>query len=205
MIYLIAYLIGSIPFGLVLTKLAGLGDIRTIGSGNIGATNVLRTGHKGLAALTLLLDGLKGAILPAIFLNITATSPDLQQRFSDMALLAGLATILGHCFPVWLKFKGGKGVSTSLGVLLAATPLTGGIALATWIITFALFRISSLAALTATLIAPFVTLLCYGPLPAAIVALIALLIFARHSDNIKRLLKGEEKRMGKKDATDPAP
>jgi len=196
------YLIGSIPFGLILTKFGGYGDIQKIGSGNIGATNVLRTGNKLLAFLTLLLDSGKGAFTVFLYKQIIDsfqfTGAETVVLYWD-SLLIGLYTILGHCFPIWLKFKGGKGVSTSLGVLLAATPLTGGIALATWVITFALFRISSLAALTATLIAPFVTLLCYGPLPAGIVALIALLIFARHSDNIKRLLKGEEKRMGKKE------
>ncbi len=202
MTYLYAYLIGSIPFGLILTKLAGLGDIRTIGSGNIGATNVLRTGHKGLALLTLLFDASKGGVFVLIWNILHPYDPTFTSFppyiFTAQALSIGFLIVLGHCFPVWLKFKGGKGVSTSLGVLLAATPLTGGIALFAWIMTFAVTRISSLSALTAALIAPFVTLLFYGAYPAAIVALMTLLIFGRHLDNIKRLLKGEEKRMGKK-------
>jgi glycerol-3-phosphate acyltransferase PlsY len=196
-----AYLIGSIPFGLVLTQRFLKKDIRTIGSGNIGATNVLRTGNKFLALLTLLLDSGKGAF--AIFLWI-AFMYSMQSEgeetiiYTNDILIVGLFAILGHCFPVWLKFKGGKGVSTALGVLLAAVPYAGLAAALVWIGTLFLTRISSASALAATFTAPVVTLIIYGPMPALIVLAIALLIAYRHKDNIKRLLKGEEPKVGKK-------
>ncbi|HRQ62127.1 MAG TPA: glycerol-3-phosphate 1-O-acyltransferase PlsY [Alphaproteobacteria bacterium] len=186
--YAIAYLIGSVPFGLVLTKLAGYGDIRAIGSGNIGATNVLRTGNKLLAACTLVLDSGKGAF--AVLL--------LPPLLGGLPIVIGLAAILGHCFPIWLKFKGGKGVSTAIGILLAALPLTGLAAFAIWLGMAFTFRISSLAALTATAATPIITLLLYGPFPALVTTLIAALIIWRHKDNIRRLLKGEEPKIGKK-------
>lgn len=186
--YILAYLIGSIPFGLVLTKLAGYGDIRAIGSGNIGATNVLRTGNKPLAFLTLVLDSGKGAA--AVLL--------LPLVFGGLPIAIGFAAILGHCFPVWLKFKGGKGVSTAFGTLLAATPLTGLAAFLVWIGMALTFRISSLAALTAAAATPLITLYFYGAFPAAITLLIAAIIFWRHQENIKRLMKGAEPKIGQK-------
>lgn len=181
---ILAYLIGSIPFGLVLTKLFLKQDVRSIGSGNTGATNVMRTGSKKLAALTLLLDALKGAVLIWVFALFQNPA---------LALLIGFAAILGHCFPIWLKFRGGKGVATTLGVLTAAVPITGLMAIFAWIMSFLATRISSLAALTAMLIAPAVTYGFYGLEPAIVNCVISLLVFVRHADNIKRLRKGEEK------------
>lgn len=199
--YFIAYFIGSIPFGLVLTKAAGYGDIRTIGSGNIGATNVLRTGSKALAALTLILDSSKGAISIALITGIPHLYDylvqDVQELYSK-ALLIGLCAILGHCFPIWLNFKGGKGVSTTIGALLAAVPFTGLAAIAIWLFMAFAFRISSLAALTAAALSPLVTLYFYGSIPALINIVMAALVIWRHKDNIKRLLKDEEPRIGKK-------
>lgn len=183
------YLLGSIPFGLLLTKLAGLGDIRAIGSGNIGATNVLRTGRKGLAAATLVLDGAKGAVAVLVALAFTER---------DAALIAGLATVLGHNFPVWLRFKGGKGVATSLGALIAVAWPVGIGACLTWLAVAALFRISSLAALAALGLAPLYAYVINDK-PASVLALaLALLAIARHRQNIRRLLRGEEPRIGKK-------
>src|ERR1700761_7185296 len=183
------YLLGSIPFGLLLTKAAGLGDIRSIGSGNIGATNVLRTGNKGLAAGTLLLDGAKGAA--AVL---------LAQALGDhtIALYAGLAAVLGHLFPVWLRFKGGKGVATGLGVLLGAFWPVGAIACGMWLLIFAVFRISSLAALCAFAAAP-VAALGFSDLPLVKLAFtIAVLVFIRHQANIRRLRNGTEPRVGRR-------
>ena len=142
----LGYVLGSIPFGLLLTRIAGLGDIRGIGSGNIGATNVLRTGRKGLAAATLVLDGLKGAA--AVWLAFALVADQ------EVSLLAGLAAVLGHLFPVWLKFKGGKGVATGLGVLIAASWPVGLVACAVWLIIAFVARLSSLAALAAFAVAP---------------------------------------------------
>ncbi len=193
---LVPYLIGSIPFGLVLTKIFLRSDIREIGSGNIGATNVLRTGNKVLAFLTLVLDAAKGAF--AIWLCSLGSLGGSSESDIALKLVFGFLAILGHCFPVWLKFKGGKGVSTALGVLLLAVPYAGLAAAAVWIGTLFLTRISSASALAATFTAPVVTLIIYGPMPAAIVLLIALLIAYRHKDNIQRLLKGEEPKVGKK-------
>ena len=181
---LLAYLVGSIPFGLILTKLFSKQDIRGIGSGNIGATNVLRTGNKLLAAATLILDGLKGALAILVL--------PLFLDFGAAPIAIGLFAILGHCFPVWLKFKGGKGVATTLGVLLAAVPWAGVVACVTWGIVAGLFRISSLSALVAVAVAPLATFLIYGAAPAVVTILIALLVFWRHKENIQRLLKGEE-------------
>lgn len=197
----IAYIIGSIPFGLVLTRFFTKQDLRKIGSGNIGATNVLRTGNKKLALVTLLLDTTKGIV--AIFvLSLIANGyiysyPDTWQ-YAFFYSIFGFGAILGHCFPVWLKFKGGKGVATALGVLLAATPLTGLVACGVWLASAFAFKISSLAALIAIGIAPIITLFIYGTAPAAVTALIALLVFWRHKDNIKRLMKGEEPKIGTK-------
>ena len=206
MAMIVGYGFGSIPFGLVLTRLAGLGDIRDIGSGNIGATNVLRTGNKPLALATLILDSGKGALaIAAIHLLFYVR----QGRWMDpehavlFGLIGGGAAILGHCFPVWLKFKGGKGVATTLGTLLAAVPLTGLIACAAWLASAFLFRISSLAALLAMIAAPVATFFIYGPAPAVINLLISLLVYIRHKDNIKRLIKGEEPKIGTKKPLEP--
>lgn len=183
------YLLGSVPFGLVLTRAAGLGDIRQIGSGNIGATNVLRTGHKGLALATLLLDGGKGAIAVGLAWALAGR---------DAALLAGFAAVLGHNFPIWLNFKGGKGVATTIGTLVAAAWPVGLAACLTWLVTAAIFRISSLAALVALAVSPIFAWFLAGPETAAMAAGLALLGFIRHKANIARLLKGEEPRIGKK-------
>ncbi len=186
---LFGYVLGSIPFGLLLCRACGYGDIRKIGSGNIGATNVLRTGNKLLAFLTLLFDAGKGAL--AVFLS-------LKFLGAELPILTGLGAILGHCFPIWLKFKGGKGVSTTLGTLLAAVPVAGLAAIAAWLISAFAFRISSLAALIAMVVAPVTTFFIYGGLSAGITAFISLLVFIRHCENIKRLIKGTEPKIGAK-------
>jgi len=183
------YLLGSIPFGLVLVRLAGLGDIRAIGSGNIGATNVLRTGHKGLALATLLLDGGKGAIAVLIARFVIG---------DDAVPLAGFAAVLGHNFPVWLGFKGGKGVATTLGTLMAASWPVGVACCVTWMLVAALFRISSLSALVALAASPIFAFYASGTDMALMAAGMALLGFIRHHQNIRRLLKGEEPKIGKK-------
>jgi len=193
------YLIGAIPFGLIITKFSGYGDVRKIGSGNIGATNVLRTGNKKLAALTLLFDGGKGAFCIFFILYLDHLFFELEQRNEiRVSLTYGLFAILGHCFPIWLKFKGGKGVATGIGVLLVTVPYAGLAACAAWIATAKITKYSSLSALIAFLMAPIVTLFIYGASSAAICALITLLIWVRHKDNIKRLLKGEESKIGQK-------
>jgi len=189
LVCLLGYLLGSIPFGLLLTKLAGLGDIRGIGSGNIGATNVLRTGRKGLAAATLVLDGLKGAAAVVIARVLVYDQ--------DIALFAGLAAVLGHLFPIWLGFKGGKGVAAGLGVLIAAAWPIGLAACAIWLVVFALTRLSSLAALAALASAPCTALILedFGVVKLAIT--LAVLVFVRHQGNIRRLLAGTEPRVGR--------
>jgi acyl phosphate:glycerol-3-phosphate acyltransferase len=184
----IGYLLGSIPFGVLITRAAGLGDLRSIGSGNIGATNVLRTGSKGAAAATLLLDGAKGAA--AVILARAFAAEDAGQ-------VAGLASLLGHCFPVWLGFRGGKGVATALGLLLAASWPVGLCVAATWIAVAALGRISSLAALVAAASAPLWALL-WAPAVALLALLTAVLVIARHHANIARLRAGTEPRIGRR-------
>jgi glycerol-3-phosphate acyltransferase PlsY len=185
---ILGYLLGSIPFGLLLTKMAGLGDIRAIGSGNIGATNVLRTGRKDLALATLLLDGGKGAVAVLI----------ARLFAEDLTVIAGGAAILGHLFPVWLKFKGGKGVATTLGTLIAANWMVGIGACLVWVVMALVFRYSSLSALMAVLSAPFLAL-GLGTMPQAyFAAFAAILVWLRHKDNIRRLLSGEEPKIGKK-------
>ncbi len=184
---LFGYLLGSIPFGLVLTRLAGLGDIRTVGSGNIGATNVLRTGRRGLAAATLILDALKGtaAVLIAARWGVAP------------ALAAGLGAFLGHCFPAWLRFKGGKGVATFLGILLGLHWPTVILTALIWIGTAALTRYSSLSALVATAAAPIALLLFGRANTALLVAILTVIVWARHKDNLKRLMAGEETQIGR--------
>jgi glycerol-3-phosphate acyltransferase PlsY len=184
------YILGSIPFGLVLTRMAGLGDIRDIGSGNIGATNVLRTGNKFLAAVTLIADCGKGAA--ALLIAHQLYGP-------DAGLIAGFMAVIGHNFPVWLKFKGGKGVATTLGVLLIAYWPVGVAACAIWLLTAAIFRYSSLAALVALASSPLVALYAFNYSHLAIMAAgLAILGFIRHHENIKRLVRGEESKIGKK-------
>jgi glycerol-3-phosphate acyltransferase PlsY len=186
-LFVAAYLLGSIPFGLILTKLAGLGDIRAIGSGNIGATNVLRTGRRGLAAATLLLDGLKGTL--AVWIG--------WRWGLHGALVAAAGAFLGHCFPVWLRFKGGKGVATFLGVLLGLHWPTMIAAALVWLGTAAATRYSSLAALVASVAAPVVLLIVGQREAAAVAALIAVVVWIRHRANLRRLMSGEEARIGR--------
>ena len=182
---ILGYLLGSVPFGLVITKAAGLGDIREIGSGNIGATNVLRTGRKDLALATLLLDGGKGAIAVAIA-YFAGWRPEI----------AGAAAFLGHCFPVWLGFKGGKGVATFMGTLFALHWPAGVFAGATWLVVAKVGRYSSLSALTAAAATPLV-FFAMGKIAFAAAALfMTLLIFLRHRPNIVRLLSGAEPQLG---------
>ena len=187
--FVLGYLFGSIPFGLVLTRLAGTKDLRSIGSGNIGATNVLRTGHKGLAAATLLLDMLKGtaAVVIAGYLD----GP-------NAAMLAALGAFLGHLFPVWLKFRGGKGVAVYIGVLLGLFPLAALAFCLIWLATAVASRYSSLAALVASVITP-ILLWWLGQLAlAALFAAMTVLLFYMHRENIKRLRAGTEGKIGQK-------
>jgi glycerol-3-phosphate acyltransferase PlsY len=191
------YLLGSIPFGVIVMKLAGAGDPRAIGSGNIGATNVLRSGRRDLAALTLLGDGGKGAV--AVLIAWLATRAQGEATQAVLTSLAGGAAFFGHLFPVWLGFKGGKGVATYFGTLLAAAWPVGLLAGATWILMAAVFRISSLAGLTAALLAPLLVFLVHRPTPIALLAVVmGVLIYIRHLTNIRRLLKGAEPRIGGK-------
>ena len=188
---IVGYGLGSIPFGLLLTRVAGLGDIRDIGSGNIGATNVLRTGRKDLALATLLLDSFKAGL--AVLLMATLSG----QR--NVGLIAGAVAFLGHCYPIWLGFKGGKGVATYAGLLAFASPLALAVGAPIWLGLFALTRISSLAALTAAAIVPFGAYLL-GETQFATATLFALsvLVFWTHRENIKRLLSGTEPKFGSK-------
>ena len=183
------YLLGAVPFGLLITRLAGLGDIRQMGSGNIGTTNVLRTGRKSLAAGTLLLDGGKGAVAVLI----------AQMWGPDMAVTAAFGAVVGHLFPVWLGFKGGKGVATTLGVLLALSPALGSLCCLAWLVVAFLFRYSSLAALCATAAAPLLSWFLLGDLQMVqLTAALAVLVWLRHQDNIRRLLTGQESKIGQK-------
>ena len=186
---LLAYLLGSVPFGLVMARVFGLGDIRAIGSGNIGATNVLRTGNRLAAFLTLIGDAGKGGIAVLLARALLA---------EDAAQLAGLFAFLGHCFPVFLGFKGGKGVATFLGTLLALFWPAGIAACLTWAVTAAVTRISSLSALIAAVLAPVWISLLGMPQAALVTALLAVLVVIRHKTNIGRLMRGEEPRIGSK-------
>ncbi|MEP5761947.1 MAG: glycerol-3-phosphate 1-O-acyltransferase PlsY [Litoreibacter sp.] len=185
----LGYLLGSVPFGIVISRAFGLGDLRAIGSGNIGATNVLRTGNKPAAFLTLVLDSGKGAIAVLLARYLVG---------EDAAQLAGFAAFLGHCFPVWLAFKGGKGVATFLGTVLALNLAAGAFACVVWLAFAIIFRMSSLAGLAAAALVP-VGLLLLG-MPSMIVLTIALgaLVWLRHTTNIKRILNGTETKIGQK-------
>jgi glycerol-3-phosphate acyltransferase PlsY len=202
---LFGYLLGSIPFGLVLCKIFGLGDIRSIGSGNIGATNVLRTGNKPLALATLLLDSGKGAIaVLAIPFLIGAVLFFLEGLHADtnynlLGMLAGFFALIGHCYPVWLKFKGGKGVATTLGTLIAIYWPLGLAACAIWLISALIFRISSLSALIAVGLTPIIAHFMTGNANlSGLCALIAALVYVKHRENIKRIFAGTEPKIGKK-------
>jgi len=182
------YLLGSIPFGLLITRAAGLGDVRKIGSGNIGATNVLRTGNKGLAAATLLLDALKG----------TAAALIAGHFAPDFGLLAGFGAFLGHLFPVWLGFKGGKGVATYLGVLLGLAWQGMLVFAVVWLAMAVLFRYSSLAALAAAVVVPIALYFMSTPQIAGLFAVMSLIVIIKHHANISRLLAGTEGKIGAK-------
>lgn len=185
---LFGYLLGSIPFGLILTRMAGLGDVRSIGSGNIGATNVLRTGSKKLAAATLILDALKGTVAVLI-----------AAHFGEYAAIAaGLGAFLGHLFPVWLSFKGGKGVATYLGILIGLAWQGALVFAAVWLVTALLTRYSSLAALVASVIVPIALFANGNHAVAMLFALLSLFVIIKHKANIVRLLNGTESRIGSK-------
>ena len=180
------YLLGSIPFGLLLTRSAGLGDIRKIGSGSIGATNVLRTGRKSLAAATVLLDGGKGAL--AVLIG--------QHWGPDTAMLAGCGAVVGHLFPIWLRFRGGKGVATSMGVLLMLDWRIGLLACATWLVVAVILRYSSVASLSALALSPVFAWFFASHQLAAVALFIAVLVWIRHHQNIGRLVRGQEPKIG---------
>ena len=186
----LGYLLGSIPFGLIVTKLGGAGDVRAIGSGNIGATNVLRTGRKDLAAATLLLDALKGTVAVLIvgaFLS------------REAMIVAGLGAFLGHLYPIWLRFKGGKGVATFLGCLLGVYWPAGLVFIAVWLATAWLSKYSSASALVASLASPLALLLLGQRDAAELFVALAILLWFRHAENIRRLLAGTEGKIGQKD------
>lgn len=194
------YLLGSIPFGLVLCFLAGLGDIRKIGSGNIGATNVLRTGRKDLALLTVLLDASKAGIAAWVAGKLV---PETSTMFLGImtqtnllaALVAGSCAVLGHNFPVWLKFKGGKGVASAFGFILVISPLVALMAFGTWLVMAIISRYSSLSAITAAVLTPLYAFFVDGEVQTIFFTLIALLVLFRHHANISRLIKGTESKI----------
>lgn len=188
--FLMGYLLGSIPFGLLLTRAAGLGDIRNVGSGNIGATNVLRTGRKGLAAATLLLDAVKGVIAVLI--------ADQVGQLAAVGAAAG--AVIGHMFPVWLGFKGGKGVATTLGIMWGLSWSVGAVACATWLVMAAVFRYSSLAALVAVVAAAIAAWFLTDHRAAWLLTILVPLVWVRHHENIARLLNGTESKIGQKKA-----
>ncbi len=218
--YLIAiiggYLIGSIPFGLILTRLGGYGDIRDIGSGNIGATNVLRTGNKKLALATLILDALKGAIAIIVAIlcmnffymdcSTVVFSGDADTSrcqspftFETVPMVAGFFALVGHLFPVWLKFKGGKGVATTLGILIALKPIIGISACGLWLLTALITRYSSLSALVAIAAAPAIAYSLYDNANlTGMLGIVATLVFFKHRANIRRLINREEPKIGQK-------
>lgn len=187
---LAGYILGSIPFGLVLTRLAGYGDLRTFGSGNIGATNVLRTGNKPLAAATLALDVGKGAATALLVMAWLSR---------DFAIIAGLGAIAGHLYPVWLKFRGGKGVATTFGTILALSPLVGAAVCGIWLLVALIFRYSSLAALVSVALSPpLAHYLAGDPVLAGMCAIVLVMIWFRHRGNIQRLVAGQEPKIGDK-------
>ncbi len=186
---IIGYLLGSIPFGIILTRLFGAGDLRQVGSGNIGATNVLRTGRKGLALATLLLDAAKGA---AAIVVATMISP-------GVALFGGAAAFIGHLYPVWLGFRGGKGVATMLGICLALSWIVGTVFAAVWLTGLALSRISSVSGMAAALSAPLMAYYLGGVQSATMLGGLALLVLWKHAENIQRLVAGTEPRVGQKE------
>lgn len=182
------YLLGSIPFGLLITRAAGMGDVRKIGSGNIGATNVLRTGNKGLAALTLLLDALKGTVAVLV----------AGRWGADLAIVAGFGAFIGHLFPVWLGFKGGKGVATYLGVLIGLAWIGALVFAVVWLAVAFATRYSSLAALVAAVVTPIALAVLGHPDAALLFAVLSVIVFIKHRANISRLLAGTESRIGAK-------
>ncbi|WP_119943057.1 glycerol-3-phosphate 1-O-acyltransferase PlsY [Neorhizobium sp. NCHU2750] len=186
---ILGYLLGSIPFGLLLTRMAGLGDIRSIGSGNIGATNVLRTGNKKIAAATLLLDALKATA--AALIGLYAFGP-------EAGLLAGFAAFLGHLYPVWLGFKGGKGVATYIGMLLGVAPWMVLVFAVVWLSAAKISKYSSLSALLATVVVPIVLWFIHEPKIALVMAIMTVISWIKHKANIQRLLAGTESRIGQK-------
>ncbi len=191
----LGYLLGSIPTGLILTRLAGLGDIRKIGSGNIGATNVLRTGNKPVAAATLALDILKGAAAVILTASLLPSVP--ADAGPTSAHVAGIAAFLGHLFPIWLGFKGGKGVATYIGVLIGLVWPVAVVFCAVWLAVAALTRYSSLAALLAALAAPLAAMAWSDTATWISMALLSVLLISKHHDNIRRLLDGEEPKIGR--------
>ena len=191
LVALLAYLLGSIPFGLVITRMMGLGDLRAIGSGNIGATNVLRTGNKGAAAATLILDAAKGSVAVLIARAMVG---------QDAAQLAALCSFLGHLFPVWLRFKGGKGVATFIGTLLALAWPVGLATCATWAVAALVTRISSLGALTAAALSSLWLVVFHQGQMIVLVVILTVLVYARHWANLERIKKGTEPRIGQKKA-----
>ena len=193
---IVGYLLGTIPFGLLLTKLAGTGDIRSVGSGNIGATNVLRTGHKGLAAGTLIGDLLKGTVAVLLMHRLAGT---------NAGLVAGLGAVLGHVFPVWLGFKGGKGVATYVGVLIAVSWIVALMFAAIWAGVAALTRYSSLSGLIASALMPPLLYLGVGSKSALLFLVLTVIVWIMHRGNIQRLLAGTEPKIGRKAEAAPSP
>jgi acyl phosphate:glycerol-3-phosphate acyltransferase len=193
--FVIAYLIGSVPFGLLVTRLGGAGDVRAIGSGNIGATNVLRTGRKGLALATLALDLLKGA-LPVWLAN--------RYLGPDMAVVAGLGAVVGHCFPIWLRFKGGKGVATAAGVVIVLTPAVAAIAIAVFLLAVLATRYVSLGSILGALAAAPAAYFMGHVQAAELYLLLALIIVLKHAGNIRRLTAGNESRLDLRRSPDSA-
>ena len=206
--FVIGYLLGSIPFGLIVTRAAGAGDVREIGSGNIGATNVLRTGRKGLAASTLLLDALKGAAAIVIVFLLwgylapppSSVSAEVREAIAETGryavAAAAIGALVGHCFPFWLRFQGGKGVATFLGALFPMFPQGGLAFIVIWLASAYMTRYSSLAALLAVGSAPIIAWLMGGTLIGLTLLVMAAIVFYRHSDNIARLRAGTERRIG---------
>jgi len=194
------YLLGSIPFGLVLTRMCGLGDIRKIGSGNIGATNVLRTGRKDLALLTVILDASKAGIAAYLASKLTNNHDIIIHGiFTQVnivaSLIAGTCGVLGHNFPIWLKFKGGKGVASTFGFILATSPQVALLALITWLVSAVSTRYSSLSAIIAACTTPFYAFFLTEPIYCIFYTAIAILVLYRHRANISRLIKGEESKI----------